>query len=528
MDMETKNVMVIAYINNIRNIFEKNGFHVTDDKVNEMINEYKDSPKTYEEIKREIDKFVKRRLEELIIKEGEGDFRQNFNYHTHTYRSGHSAFVSDEEMLKAAKEMGINMIGFTEHVPFPELVLPDEGKRMLLTETDNYIKSINELKESHPDMKILVGFEAEYDPMKESFLGEMREKVDYMILGQHFVLSGLDRVDPCTPEFPLIYADMVCKGIDSGLFDIVAHPDFFMRYRDLVKTEEGKKKFEENAVIASKKICERARDMGIPVEINLSQASSNRILEDGNYHYPHPLFWKEAAKVDGLIVVRGVDAHKPIAFKRAGSAEELVLDIEKMVKDKIIYYGFDPVLARRNNPRLQETYKRNQEKALSFETNLIAYLVREAEGKLKKGSSISNINQIFDESVQKCVANSEKKKKEIRDKTDRIISTENLDQEVKSKMLERMKEAEINVNMVLSKQEKVISRVQKMGLDLSKNYIILKKTQLDPNIQRIELQNSDYRKKYGLGFVSTLLISIITIIAGFFILTILYYFYLMK
>ena len=94
MDMETKNVMVIAYINNIRNIFEKNGFHVTDDKVNEMINEYKDSPKTYEEIKREIDKFVKRRLEELIIKEGEGDFRQNFNYHTHTYRSGHSAFIN--------------------------------------------------------------------------------------------------------------------------------------------------------------------------------------------------------------------------------------------------------------------------------------------------------------------------------------------------------------------------------------------------------------------------------------------------
>ena len=104
---------------------------------------------------------------------------QNFNYHTHTYRSGHSEFVSDEEMLQAAKSIGISMLGFSEHIPNPDLILPDEDHRMLLSEVEGYIASINKMKQENPGMTILAGFEAEYDPMKEAFLGEMRDKVDY-------------------------------------------------------------------------------------------------------------------------------------------------------------------------------------------------------------------------------------------------------------------------------------------------------------------------------------------------------------
>lgn len=96
---------------------------------------------------------------------------QNFNYHTHTYRSGHSEYASDEEILQVAKSVGISMLGFSEHIPNPNLILPDEDHRMLLFEVDGYIASINKMKQDNPDMTILVGFEAEFDPMKESFLG---------------------------------------------------------------------------------------------------------------------------------------------------------------------------------------------------------------------------------------------------------------------------------------------------------------------------------------------------------------------
>ena len=66
-----------------------------------------------------------------------------------------------------------------------------------------------------------------------------------MILGQHFVLDGIDQVSKNNPNYPLEYANIVCQAMESGLFDIVAHPDIFMKFRDSIKTEEGKKIFLE-------------------------------------------------------------------------------------------------------------------------------------------------------------------------------------------------------------------------------------------------------------------------------------------
>ena len=78
---------------------------------------------------------------------------QDYNYHTHTYRSGHSEYGSDEDILESAKNAGISMLGFSEHVPNTDLELPDEDYRMLLSEVDDYISSISESKELSVDEK---------------------------------------------------------------------------------------------------------------------------------------------------------------------------------------------------------------------------------------------------------------------------------------------------------------------------------------------------------------------------------------
>lgn len=285
-------------------------------------------------------------------------FKQNFNYYTHTYRSGHSEYASDEEMLQVAKSMGISMLGFSEHIPNPDLILPDEDHRMLLYEVDDYIASINKMKQENPDMTILAGFEAEFDPMREAFLGEMRDKVDYMILGQHFITRRLENVpSKNNPNYPIEYANMVSKAIESGIFDIVAHPDYFMEFRDTIVSEEDRKLFDENAILASQIICEKARNMGIPIEINLSPTLNNQILSDGNLKYPHPTFWKVASEIDGLQVLKGVDAHDLSAFKNIGQAQQLIGNVEQLVSDKLIRESYNPVVARQNNPKLQESRK---------------------------------------------------------------------------------------------------------------------------------------------------------------------------
>lgn len=392
-------------------------------------------------------------------------FGQSFNYHTHTYRSGHSEYATDEEILQVAKSVGISMLGFSEHIPNPNLILPDEDHRMILSEVDGYIASINKMKQDNPDMTILVGFEAEFDPMKEAFLGEMRDKVDYMILGQHFVTRGLQNVSSKNnPNYPIEYANMVSKAIESGIFDIVAHPDHFMEFRDTIINEEDKKLFDENSVIASQIICEKARDMRIPIEINLFHALNNKTLSDGNLAYPHPTFWQVAQEIDGLQILKGIDAHDISAFKNVLQAEHLIGNIEQMVSDKLIQGNYNPVIARQNNPKLQEAYTKNQESALTFETHMISQIVNGTLGSVEDGldseslaiAAVTSLNGV----MQSCVDEADKKDKTTVDEISTIIDSQDLSSKDKKGKLERKKQVINETNQVLANQQVAIENAK--------------------------------------------------------------------
>lgn len=303
------------------------------------------------------------------------DDRQNFNYHTHTNRCGHAGMAEDYEYVAFAKENGITQLGFSDHVPFTELEYQDDEQRMHISEVDDYILSIRKLQQDNPDMIITCGFEAEYDPMKEAFLGELREKVDYMILGQHFVSDGLHNVSQQNnPVYPKVYAKMLCKGMDSGIFDIVAHPDIFMAFRDTVVTEEGKKEFDKNAREACEMICAKAKEVGIPLEFNFGGIEKGQKLQDGNYAYPHPLFWNIAAE-SGVQVLYGVDAHTPSQFDRMAIDYGLADEIIDSSKLNLVAKDYNPVEARKHNETLQRLYEKGQESSLTYETHLVSKLV---------------------------------------------------------------------------------------------------------------------------------------------------------
>ena len=384
---------------------------------------------------------------------------QDFNYHTHTYRSGHSEYVSDEEILKAAKQTGISMLGFSEHVPNPDLEFPDEDHRMMLSEVDGYIASINKMKQENSDMTILAGFEAEFDPMKESFLGEMREKVDYMILGQHFVKNGMQMVSQKgNPNYPLEYAQMVCTGIESGLFDIVAHPDCFMEFRDTI-SDENKASFEANCIKASHMICQKAAEMGIPIEINLGNALNNQFLNDGNLGIPHPLFWQIAKDYD-VKVLKGIDAHSLSAFEDLDKGQELITNIEQMVNDKMIKGPYNPIVARQNNPKLQEAYKSHQAVALTYETHMVGQIVNgtlaNVGDELDSESLAVAVGTSLNGLMQRCVDGADKKDKSTVDEISKIADSQELSVKDKRAKLERKKQVINETNQVLANQQRTI------------------------------------------------------------------------
>ena len=111
----------------------------------------------------------------------------NYNYHTHTRRCGH-AVGTDEEYVVNAIKAGIKILGFSDHAPYKE---PNPSERMNYNQYGDYVASIEHLREKYKDqIKILLGLEIEYFPSQIEDLVSYRNKMDYLILGQH--MSEID------------------------------------------------------------------------------------------------------------------------------------------------------------------------------------------------------------------------------------------------------------------------------------------------------------------------------------------------
>ena len=229
------------------------------------------------------------------------------NYHTHTSRCGH-AIGTDEEYVQYAIEAGIKELGFSDHIPFKFVSQP--GVRMDYDKLDEYISSINALKEKYKDkIKIYVGFEAEYYHEYHNYYLELLKKVDYLICGQHFTLNedkslAYSGYLKDNKEAIVDYVNRVIEAIESGLFKYIAHPDFILiAYSNRDEFIEGQ----------MRRICEAAEKHHIPLEYNLEgikkQLTHNIIYQEA--FYPYDYFWKIASEYH-LDVIIGADVHDPV------------------------------------------------------------------------------------------------------------------------------------------------------------------------------------------------------------------------
>lgn len=237
----------------------------------------------------------------------------NYNIHSHTARCGH-AEGTDEEYVQAAIRAGFSYLGFSDHVFLPGIEQP--GIRGNFELLDEYIASVRGLAEKYRDqITIYLGFEAEYF---EPFLPYYKEllaskKIDYLIQGQHY-----DYVDGAlqwyskagtNEEAVKRYTDDVVKGIESGLFTYIAHPDFFMIFEPIWLPYHAE---------AARRICLAAKKKGIPLEVNMAKSRYDPPHFDPVEWmcYPYPAFWKIAGEI-GVDVVIGVDAHRPYEYDKA-------------------------------------------------------------------------------------------------------------------------------------------------------------------------------------------------------------------
>ncbi len=232
---------------------------------------------------------------------------QKFNYHTHTYRCGH-AIGKEEEMIQAAIQGGFSIIGISEHMGY--LGWDDPKERIAYEELDDYLDVMYALKEKYKDqIDVRIGFECEYFSDMKEHLQKMKQRCDYLICGQH----AIDRKehyyhDPAysNDEDIEYMADQVCEGIALGLFDYIAHPDYFVQSKNPLTPRKKE---------AIRRIAKCAKQYDVVLEVNIKGMKYGTMMCDGKetYYYPNYSIFSIIAQ-EGCKVCFGYDAHFPDAL----------------------------------------------------------------------------------------------------------------------------------------------------------------------------------------------------------------------
>ena len=220
------------------------------------------------------------------------------NYHTHTPRCKH-ACGKEREYIEAAIEKGFTTLGFSDHVPMPYPNGFVSGTRMAVSEISDYTETLCRLRDEYrKDIRILIGYEAEYMPAYfEEMLRCIRDyPLDYLIQGQHYVkdeISGFYAGRETYDEEKLKdYVDVTMEGMQTGVFTYLAHPDLisFRGDRALYHAQ-------------MKRLINEAIRLSIPLEVNALGFLTNR-------NYPNDAFFSLAPEL-GAVFVYGADAHSP-------------------------------------------------------------------------------------------------------------------------------------------------------------------------------------------------------------------------
>lgn len=223
------------------------------------------------------------------------------NFHTHTFRCNHAG-GTDREYVEKAIELGFTELGFSDHMPqlYPDG--SDKHFQMKLSEVAEYFESITALKKEYAkDIKIFIGFEAEYyKGITEKTLEFFKQyPIDYLVLGQHLLDTFDSEIssEETTDKTRLTrYVNTVVSAIDTGKFSLIAHPDLINYTPD-----------DEYYYCEMKRLCIAAKDANIPLECNMLGTGG---FGNRRRHYPSERFFKIAAEIGNDVII-SCDAHEP-------------------------------------------------------------------------------------------------------------------------------------------------------------------------------------------------------------------------
>jgi histidinol-phosphatase (PHP family) len=228
------------------------------------------------------------------------------NYHTHHQLCRHATGTIEDYTIEAIKH-GFKELGMSDHAPFKWM---NDPRRMTAAEFNDYITEFHTIKMKYKDqISLKSALESEYFAPLEHTYPTTLKRLDYLILGQHYIyydddLNHLESAFDLTTHTQIRrYGDIVVKALKTGYFKILAHPDVYLT---------GFKEFNKTAKEVAYRICQAAKETNTLLEWNANgyrKAQINTSLGK-RYVYPRPEFF-QIAKELGCLTILSSDCHAP-------------------------------------------------------------------------------------------------------------------------------------------------------------------------------------------------------------------------
>ena len=244
------------------------------------------------------------------------------DFHVHERHSGDAKEATVEAYCLAAEARGIDEIGFATHL----IIAGPETRYGISPELiPEYFKEI-ESAQASTRVKLRIGLEVDYFPDEVRLLDSLLDEYPYdFILGSIHYVASYDigtregfasfmagrRIEEALDT----YYGYWREAVESGLFDVMAHPDYFRRPMRVIN--ETLPCFNEYGSAVFKAI-DSLKNCGVGVEVNTSG-----YRHGVNDCYPILGMMRAFNKAGIETVTVGSDSHK---------VEQLGLDLDKAVK----------------------------------------------------------------------------------------------------------------------------------------------------------------------------------------------------
>jgi len=225
------------------------------------------------------------------------------DYHIHTALCRHGE-GEVAEYVESALAMGLQEIGFSEHIPMPQIY--DPTGRMHISEFPYYVKQIESARVKYPQICIRLGLEADYFPEHHDYIAEFIAgyAFDYVIGSVHFLGDwNFDHPDYISryEEYGVdaVYRDyyaLIRQTAASALFDSIGHFDLPKKFGHRPSCDLSDE---------VETTLQAIRDHGLALDVNTAG-----LRKPVGELYPSEEILNRAAEM-GIPVMLGSDAHHP-------------------------------------------------------------------------------------------------------------------------------------------------------------------------------------------------------------------------